>query len=231
MMELFIMRLVAISNEEEIDKVYFHNLAFDGMFILNILAMNEKKYTVKPLVRNNMLYEIVVYERLNADQERVVLRFRDSLTLLPASLASLADTFCPECGKKGQIDHSSVQIENLISKREEVLTYMIQDIRLLGGIMLRAQDLFFRYYQVDITTSLTLSSLAMNIFRLIYYDPKAFPIYIPNRNADVFIRSGYYGGHSDVYQPYGENFFYYDVNSLYPYIMKTYPMPGGSMGG
>ncbi|XLR65359.1 hypothetical protein S83_016031, partial [Arachis hypogaea] len=44
---------------------------------------------------------------------------------------------------------------------------------------------------------------------------------------DTFIRRGYYGGHSDVYKPHGENLFYYDVNSLYPFVMKTLPMPGG----
>ncbi|KAI3451557.1 hypothetical protein Pfo_008222 [Paulownia fortunei] len=36
-----------------------------------------------------------------------------------------------------------------------------------------------------------------------------------------------YGGHVDAYKPYGDNLYYYDVNSLYPYIMKSYPMPGG----
>lgn len=47
-------------------------------------------------------------------------------------------------------------------------------------------------------------------------------------NEDHFIRSGYYGGHSDAYIPYGDNLYYYDVNSLYPYIMKSFPMPLGA---
>nr|GFD00286.1 RNA polymerase, mitochondrial [Tanacetum cinerariifolium] len=38
---------------------------------------------------------------------------------------------------------------------------------------------------------------------------------------------GYYGGHADAYIPFGENLYYYDVNSLYPFVMKEYPMPRG----
>ncbi|XLT59663.1 hypothetical protein HN873_052267 [Arachis hypogaea] len=36
------------------------------------------------------------------------------------------------------------------------------------------------------------------------------------------------GGHTDAYIPYGKNLYYYDVNSLYPFIMKEYDMPGGT---
>ena len=42
-----------------------------------------------------------------------------------------------------------------------------------------------------------------------------------------FIKDSYYGGAVDVYKPYGKNVYRYDVNSLYPYIMKNYPMPVG----
>ncbi|GKA82721.1 putative reverse transcriptase domain-containing protein [Tanacetum coccineum] len=73
----------------------------------------------------------------------------------------------------------------------------------------------------------TLSSLALNIFRLRYYNDEIFPIHIPNQNEDTFIRKAYYGGHTDSYKPYGENLYYYDVNSLYPFVMKEYPMPCG----
>ncbi|KAF6171997.1 hypothetical protein GIB67_029415 [Kingdonia uniflora] len=31
-----------------------------------------------------------------------------------------------------------------------------------------------------------------------------------------------------MYKPYGKNLYYYNVNSLYPFIMKTYPMPCGT---
>jgi len=97
--------------------------------------------------------------------------------------------------------------------------------------MQKAQDLYWTQYKVDIENCMTLSSLAMNIYRMNYYDPNLFPIHIPSRNEDRFIRRGYYGGHADTYKPYGENLYYYDVNSLYPYIMKTFPMPKVFLSG
>lgn len=42
------------------------------------------------------------------------------------------------------------------------------------------------------------------------------------------IKQGYTGGSVDVFKPYGENIYCYDVNSLYPYVMKEYPMPVGN---
>jgi len=44
-----------------------------------------------------------------------------------------------------------------------------------------------------------------------------------------FIKESYTGGSVDVYKPRseGEKVFSYDVNSLYPYSMKNYPMPVG----
>ncbi|GJW28586.1 DNA polymerase-like protein [Tanacetum coccineum] len=60
-----------------------------------------------------------------------------------------------------------------------------------------------------------------------YYNDEIFPIHIHNQNEDTFIRKAYYEGHTDSYKPYGENLYYYDVNSLYHFIMKEYPMPCG----
>jgi hypothetical protein len=47
---------------------------------------------------------------------------------------------------------------------------------------------------------------------------------ILKRIDDVFIRAGYFGGATDYYQMRGENLYYYDVNSLYPFAMMK-PMP------
>jgi hypothetical protein len=40
-----------------------------------------------------------------------------------------------------------------------------------------------------------------------------------------FLRKGYFGGRTEVFKRYGENLFYYDINSSYPYIMQKFEMP------
>ena len=220
----FIERLaVVVRKNTSIHTVYFHNFSrFDGIILLKYFATHGVKYTIKPLMRNHRLYELAVYLG-----KKLLFRLRDSLTLFPSSLNNLAKNLCPQLGLKGTIPHDEVQVSNLIPLRHQLLEYMKQDIYLLGGVMLKAQEIYWTQYSVDIVTKLTLSSLALTIFRTNYYDQNNWPIHIPNRNEDTFIRRGYYGGHADTYKPYGENLYYYDVNSLYPYIMKEYPMPGG----
>lgn len=105
--------------------VYFHNFArFDGIFILRYYADRGNKYKIKPLVRNHKLYELKVY--IND------LRFRDSCTLLPSSLASLGRTLCPELGPKGSIPHGDLVVSDLQVNSEGLINYLRQDILILN---------------------------------------------------------------------------------------------------
>ncbi|KAK6120363.1 hypothetical protein DH2020_045843 [Rehmannia glutinosa] len=224
MMNDFVDRLALVcENNKQIKTVYFHNFArFDGILLLKHFLNLGDKYEIKPLIYNLHLYEISVYKR-----KKLLFNIRDSYTLLPGKLNDLANNLCPSLGVKGNIDHESVTVENLSDQKYLLLEYMKQDIRLLGGVMLKAQEIIMSNYNVDIVYKLTVSSLALTIFRTRYYDEKENPIYLPSMNEDRFIRRGYYGGHTDAYIPFGENLYYYDVNSLYPFIMKSFKMPSG----
>lgn len=203
--------------------IYFHNFSrFDGILLLKHLACHHKSYKLKPLMRNNRLYELAVYSG-----KKLLFRFIDSLNLLPGKLSALAKNLCPGLGPKGSIPYEEVTLSNLASMKKSLLDYMKQDILLLGGVMQKAQEIYWKLYKVDIESKITLSSLALTIFRMKYYDASNWPIHIPNQNEDSFIRHAYYGGHTDTYKPYGEDLYYYDVNSLYPFVMKEFPMPGG----
>jgi hypothetical protein len=219
-----VLRISTIVRQEKSPlTIYFHNLArFDGILLLKHLACHHKSYKVKPLLRNNRLYELAVYS-----DKKMLFRFRDSLNLLPGKLSVLAKNLCPELGSKGSIPYEDVTLSNLVSMKTSLLDYMKQDILLLGGVMQNAQEIYWKLYNVDIESKITLSSLALSLFRMKYYDASNWPIHIPNRNEDSFIRRAYYGGHTDIYKPYGEDLYYYDVNSLYPFVMKEFPMPGG----
>ncbi|GKA18019.1 DNA polymerase-like protein, partial [Tanacetum coccineum] len=220
----FIERIaVVVRKKPSIQTVYFHNFSrFDGILLLKYFATYDDKYSFQPLLRNSRLYELVIYRG-----KYMLFRLRDSLMLLPGNLNHLARNLCPRLGTKGSIPHDEVQESNLIPLRDQLLEYMKQDILLLGGIMHTAQEIYYTHYKVDIVKKRTFSSLALEISRTAYYDQRNWPIHIPNRNEDTFIRRGYYGGHADSYIPSGENLYYYDVNSLYPFVMKEYPMPGG----
>jgi hypothetical protein len=73
------------------------------------------------------------------------------------------------------------------------------------------------------TDSLTISGLAVIIFLKHFYKNN-----IPLINkASIYrdIKQAYYGGITEVYKPFGSNLYYYDVNSLYPYV-SLQDMPG-----
>lgn len=82
----------------------------------------------------------------------------------------------------------------------------------------------FLTFNINITDSLTISGLANKIFRRYHYNDENIPL-INNKKYYEDIKQAYYGGCTEVYKPYGKNLFYYDVNSLYPYVALN-SLPG-----
>ncbi|MGE7954930.1 DNA polymerase [Lysinibacillus xylanilyticus] len=78
----------------------------------------------------------------------------------------------------------------------------------------------------------TTASLAMKVFQMNYPDDYENAIStnyygVTGEQNEKFIRDSYCGGRTEVFAPYLDKGFHYDVNSLYPYVMKTFPMPYG----
>ena len=92
--------------------------------------------------------------------------------------------------------------------------------------MVKVNQRLFLDFNIDMTKCLTISKLAYEIFNKDYYMENDNPIPLINKkNIYNDIKLGYYGGMTEVYKPYGENLYYYDVNSLYPYVSLN-DMPG-----
>lgn len=110
------------------------------------------------------------------------------------------------------------------SLKAETLRYLEQDLLSLLEIL----DTFNKYvyieYGVQMTESMTISRLALNIFIKKYLKDSLLPI-INNISVFSSIKKAYYGGVVEVYKPTGKNLRYYDVNSLYPFAAKN-AMPG-----
>lgn len=86
-------------------------------------------------------------------------------------------------------------------------------------------DYIYLNHLVQVSGSLTIPSLAMKIFLSKFYGNN-IPL-INKKSVYEDIKKSYFGGITEVYKPYGEGLYYYDVNSLYPYAALN-PMPGSS---
>ncbi|KAI0999605.1 hypothetical protein K3495_g8591 [Podosphaera aphanis] len=70
---------------------------------------------------------------------------------------------------------------------------------------------------MQMTKSLTITSLALKILYTKFNNEKLLLPHILNQDIYLEIKKSYYGGRVEVYRPYGQKLYYYDVNSLYPF--------------
>lgn len=102
--------------------------------------------------------------------------------------------------------------------KTELLIYMKNDIVALYKII----DIYIKYIfdleNLNITKVSTISSVSLISYLSNYYNIKT-PIYIPRHKNYLDIKNCYYGGRVEVYKPYAEKIFIYDVVSLYPSVM------------
>jgi hypothetical protein len=101
---------------------------------------------------------------------------------------------------------------------KDFINYSKQDSIALYNALIKAQRDLIDLHNVDINinTIVSVSSLALKIFRTNYLE---IDIPVSTSNDNNFIRKNYYGGATDYYKAYAENVYYYDVKSLYPTAM------------
>lgn len=109
------------------------------------------------------------------------------------------------------------------SFKQETIKYLTKDLDCLYEVVVKANKQVFLDYKVNMIDSVTISGLAVKIFLKEFYKGN-IPI-INKSSIYKDIKQSYYGGITEVYKPYGENLYLYDVNSLYPYVALQ-DMPG-----
>lgn len=234
---------------------YTHNLGgYDAVFLLKILTernlvLGYDYYIINTLYRDNRILklEIKVYPDTKYSFNKIVIV--DSYNLLSDKLHTLSHSFGLDV-VKGHFPHKFVNkntfnyegnipsieywesIDNKEYKalhnnswnlKKECLNYLDKDLISLYKIMDTFNKYVFTNYGVQMTDALTISRLALNIFLDKYLKESKIPVISQNMYNDI--KKAYYGGLTEVYKPYGKNLYYYDVNSLYPYVALN-SMPG-----
>ena len=230
-------------------KIYFHNFAkFDGIFLVTRLA-NIPNIIVDPCKHDGKFISV------NITYNNISLTFRDSLLLLKGSLKALGKSFNCSINKDifpikfNDIDYignvPDIKYFNNINEleylnykdkfsnkewnfKEESIKYCIIDCITLYEILIKFNQLIFEKFHLNINNYPTLPSLAFANYRCNYLEDDL----IVGLFGEVFndIKKSYTGGAVDMYIPinnYLEKVYCYDVNSLYPFIMKTCDMPIG----
>lgn len=187
--------------------LYFHNLDFDMLFFFK----NER---FKSLMENCPL---INSGNLTLGFKVQNIEFRNSLSLFPMSLKKVVSVFTKIDDKEWLEDKSNV----LDLEKDQLVNYCSKDCIYLHNALLKFTKYFKDNWDID-QLKLTTPSMALHVFKK-NFAPKDF--FELNRRNEQFFSSGYYfGGHTEKFVNDKKVFrgvYYYDVNSLYPTIMKS----------
>lgn len=214
--------------------VYFHNLAYDGTYILNWLGKhgykpddpNKRKKipnTYKAIISNtNAFYSIEVVAGYDTDNKQwKTIKFLDSLKIIPKGVRDISKDFGIE-ETKGIIDYETWREDNHILTNEEDI-YLQNDCIIVGKALKYFHDR-------SLLNGITIGSIAFKEYKAL--TPR-FNNYFPKLDIklDDFIRKSYKGGFTYC-NPSTSNIIHgkgyvYDQNSMYPGIMRQEKMPYG----
>lgn len=201
--------------------IYFHNLRFDGSFILNWLLshgypqedwvkMAGKKAFQTLIDEDGQFYMI----KVNLAR-RVQITFQDSLKIIPLKVKEIAKAFKLPIEKE-VIDYDDYTID------EDRLRYVYHDVQIVAMAL--------RYFRDNGFSKMTIGSNAYNAYKMTNQDfEKYFPML--DREWLKTWRKAYRGGRSQVNPIYAGKVLSgvrrYDINSMYPFAMSRFPMPIG----
>jgi hypothetical protein len=210
---------------------YFHNLKFDGMFILSEVLMNQgyKHVINKKDVQSNtfttlisdkgQFYSIKLYFEVNGSEKHFV-TFYDSMKIIPFSVKEIAKAFNLPIHKE-EIDYNYYRpIGHKLTEQEK--NYLHNDVE----IPARALKTLFDQG----LTKMTQGSNALFDYKRTIGN-KNFEKWFPIPWYDADLRTSYKGGYTYLNPVYkgvilGRGFVL-DINSLYPSVMHDRPLPYG----
>lgn len=203
--------------------IYFHNLAFDGAFIMDYLERNgwvwiddrskiaDRTYTTV-ISDSNQVYCIDLYFRKSCH-----IKIMDSLKIVPLSIKQMAKAYKLPI-LKGEIDYEAPRPVGHQLTAEEI-KYLDHDVMIAAMVLEK--------FLSEGLTKMTAGSNALANYKDMNQGQKGFRKWFPtlDEEQDAFIRKAYRGGFTWVNPRYqgqriGEGIVF-DVNSLYPSVMNS----------
>lgn len=207
------------------DKVYFHNLRFDGNFIVQYLLRTGYKFAGTPQEKETrsfttmisdkgLWYQIEVFFLIKGKKVKKV-TIQDSLKLIPLSVRAIAKSFQLPI-RKGSIDygaHDFLPEGSPLTPDEE--EYLLHDIQIVEHAV--------NFFKNQGLTKMTIGSCALEEFKKLI-SKKWFKMYFPPPFYDADVRKAYKGGFTYLNPKFKnktlKNMVILDVNSLYPSVMR-----------
>lgn len=209
---------------------YFHNLGFDGKFILDYIMKHGYVHVETdqntPLERNTfktLISSMGKFYSMNVCWSNgVKTEFRDSVKKLPMSVRRIAKAFKLE-ESKGELDYDAYRPVGHVITEEEA-EYIRKDVVIVAKAMQEVHN--------NGMTKLTVASDAMAEYKRIM-GTKSFQTLFPvfSSTMDAEIRRAYRGGFTYADPRFSGrqvgSGLVLDVNSLYPSVMRYQPLPYG----
>ena len=205
---------------------YFHNLRFDGAFLIDYLLKDGFEHiTERTLYRNKTFKSLIsdmgkFYSITVRFENGLSVEFRDSLKKLPMGVRRIAKAFKLPMSK-GELDYETYR-EPGHELTEEELDYLKRDVSIIGQAM--------KEVIANGMTKLTVASDALSEYKRLN-GAKYFDLLFPtlHHDIDADIRRAYRGGFTYADPRFSgrivDSGLVLDVNSLYPYVMKAFPIP------
>jgi hypothetical protein len=215
--------------------IYAHNGgSFDHLFWLRWLRLHDDEYGFEVIPVQSSIQIIKVWRLPENAEDPIKERwtFLDSMKLFPAGLEKLCKTF----GLPGKVNQDLDVDEDDPSWS----IYLKQDCIALADGLTKIHDLVEDKLGGEV--GMTAPSTSMKLFRRRFLGRKGSVKRIPRFAhwpdcegeakekcpgcAHEWIRRGYYGGRTELFQTYGEHLQYFDINSSYVAAMREL-MPVG----
>lgn len=196
--------------------IYFHNLKFDGSYILNYF--NEKEIEFDTFINDMGQWYSITYHY--KDYKIVI---RDSLKILNFSIKQIGKDMLKTV-EKGITPLTEEKISLDECYKKGYVDYVIRDVEILAKALNKM--IFEQGFE-----KFTASSQALATYKDMISFPYFLKLFPPLKNDEI-IRLGYRGGWTfanPVYQnkEIKGNINVYDKNSMYPAIMLNYKLPSG----